>query len=164
MSLGELKPYALGPEDGEALWLLGGLYTFKASGKDNDNAFTLVEVKGPDGLAIPMHLHERENEGFYVAEGRATIFLGADRVEVSAGSFAFAPEGSQHAFRLDSPTARLLVLITPGNAGHEEMFREMGEPAKAPVVPPPPTTPPDPERLAAIASGYGTRIVGPPPA
>jgi quercetin dioxygenase-like cupin family protein len=159
----ELKAFALGPDQGEALWILGGLYTFKAMGKDTDGAYTLVEVQGPPGFSIPVHLHEREHEGFYVAEGRATIFLADEPVEVPAGSFAFAPIGAKHTFRLDAPNTRLILLLTPGNAGHEGMFDEMGEPAKERVLPPPPESPPDPERLAAIASRYGTRIVGPPP-
>jgi hypothetical protein len=32
-------------EDGEALWVLGALYMFKAMGKDNRNEYTLVEVR-----------------------------------------------------------------------------------------------------------------------
>ena len=163
MSLGQLQQYVHGPDGGEALWLLGGLYTFKATGEDNLNAYTLVEVKGPQGLAIPMHFHEGESEGFYVAQGQATIFFGEEQVGVKAGSFAFAPQGSPHSFRLDDADTRLVLLITPGGAGHEEMFREMGEAAGAPVLPPPMTAPPDAERLSAVAARHGTRIVGPPP-
>jgi hypothetical protein len=34
MSLAEHKPYVLGPGDGEALWVRGNRFTFKASGSD----------------------------------------------------------------------------------------------------------------------------------
>lgn len=163
MSFHEVRTYFLGPEEGEALWTLGALYTFKAMGKDNHDEYTLVEVKGPKGFVIPMHLHERENEGFYVAEGQVSLFIGNRTIEARAGSFAFAPRGTEHAFRLDRAETRLVLLITPGNAGHEEMFKEMGEPAQSRTIPPPPEAPPDPEQLTAVAASHGTRIVGPPP-
>lgn len=152
-----------GADEGEALWLLGGLYTFKALGQDTGGAYTLVEVQGPGGFAAPLHLHEAEEEGFFVVRGEVSFVLGDDTVKASAGSFAFAPRGLAHAFRFESPDAVLLLLITPGGAGHEELFREMGEPAAERAIPPPPESPPDPERLAEIAARHGTRIVGPPP-
>ena len=36
-----------GTDDGERLWLLGGLYTFKASGDETGDAYTLFQVRGP---------------------------------------------------------------------------------------------------------------------
>ena len=148
--------------DGERLWLLGGLYSFKASGDETGDAYTLFEVRGPGGLATPMHRHEREEEGFYVASGAVTVFLDGSPQELREGGFAFVPRGIPHGFRLDSAEATLLLLITPGNAGHETMFREMGEPASGPIAPPP-TAPVDVALLAAIAGRNGTTIVGPPP-
>ncbi|HEX2030557.1 MAG TPA: cupin domain-containing protein [Actinomycetota bacterium] len=155
-------PFLTTPAQSEALWLLGGLYTFLATGKQTEDRYTLVEVRGPSGFVIPVHFHEREHEGFYVAEGHATIFLRGEGSEASAGAFAFAPAGVEHAFRLDVEDTRLLLFITPGAAGHEGMFREMGEPAKTRALPPPGVLP-DPEHLAAVAASHGTRIVGPPP-
>jgi hypothetical protein len=74
------------------------------------------------------------------------------------------PAGVPHAFRFDSPEAKLLLLLTPGGAGHEGLFQEMGEPAGQHVVPPSLEAPPDFARLAEIAAKHGTKIVGPPPA
>jgi quercetin dioxygenase-like cupin family protein len=149
-----------GPDEGDDVWLLGGLYTYKARGRDNGNAYSLFEVQGP--VATPRHLHEREEEGFYVAAGEVTLLIGAETIEGSPGTFAFAPRGVEHGFKLDSPDAKLLLLLTPGNAGHEGMFEAMGEPAAVHDIPPPPDTLPDPELLGSIAERHGTRIVGPP--
>ncbi len=158
-----LIAYWLEPGQGQALWVLGGLYEWKALGEQNGREYSLCEVQGPAGFAVPLHLHERENEGFYVASGEVTLVLGDDEIRLSSGGFGFAPARVAHTFRLDTPDARLLLLITPGAAGHEEMFAAMGEPAAAPVVPPPPESPPDFGSLAAVAASHGTRIVGPPP-
>ncbi len=85
--------------------------------------------------------------------------IGDQTIEATPGTFAFVPaRGVEHGFRLESAEAKLLLLLTPGDAGHEDLFTEMGEPAGAHEVPPPP----DVEGLAAIAVRHGTRIVGPP--
>jgi quercetin dioxygenase-like cupin family protein len=149
--------------EGEALWILGGLYTFRALGADTGNAYTLFEVLGPAGLAAPVHLHVGETEGFYVIEGDVTFLIGDERIRAAAGDFAFAPVGVSHAFRFESPEARVLVLCTPGGAGHEGLFRAIGEPATAREIPPPPDAPPDLDRLARLAAKHGTTILGPPP-
>ncbi len=152
-----------GTDDGERLWLLGGLYTFKASGDETGDAYTLFQVRGPAGLATPMHRHEHEEEGFYIVDGNVTVFIDGTERQLGPGGFAFVPRGSTHGFRLDSDEATLLLLISPGNAGHESMFREMGEPADLPEVPAPSSVHVDPGLLAAIAERHGTIIVGPPP-
>lgn len=149
-----------GPEEGDDIWLLGGLYTFKARGSDNGGAYSLFEVQGP--VATPRHLHEREEEGFYVVEGKVTFLIGDQTIEATPGTFAFVPRGVEHGFKLESAEAKLLLLLTPGNAGHEDLFTEMGEPAGAHEVPPLPESLPDVEELAAIAARHRTRIVGPP--
>lgn len=147
----------------EALWILGGLYTFRALGAETGNAYTLVEVLGGDGFAAPHHLHVAETEGFYVLEGDVTFFIGEERIEGSPGSFVFAPVGVQHAFRFHSPQAHMLLVFTPGAAGHEGLFRAIGEPALSHEIPPPSQAPPDLERLAGLAAQHGTKILGPPP-
>lgn len=146
--------------EGDAVWLLGGLYSYKARGRETGYAYSLFEVEGQ--VAAPRHLHDHEEEGFYVVQGDVTFQVGDELIEASAGTFAYAPHGVEHAFRIESPEAKLLLLLTPGDAGHEALFVEMGESASSHVVPPAPTEPPDVELLAAIAARHGTMIVGPP--
>lgn len=162
MSIAELHPYAREPQEGEDLWVLGGLYTYKAVGSENGDAYTMIEVQGP-GIATPHHIHEREEEGFYVVGGEVTLIIGEESINAGPGTFAFVPRGTPHGFRLESRDAKLLLLLTPGAAGHEDLFREIGEPAGHHAVPPPPQSPPDFARLAATAARHGTRIVGPLP-
>ena len=117
-----------GPEGGDDIWLLGGLYTFKTRGSDNRDAYSLFEVQG--SVATPRHLHEHEEEGFYVVEGKVTFLIGHQTIEATPGTFAFEPRGVEHGFKLESAEAKLLLLLTPGNARHEDLFTEMGEPAR----------------------------------
>jgi len=161
LDLSALHPLTRTTAEGEALWVLGGLFTYKAVNAET-GAYLACEVQAPQGFAIPVHFHEDEEEGFYVARGEVTIFLGDEEVRLSAGGFALAPHGVPHAFRCETPDATLLLLITPGSK-HEALFRELGEPAAERVVPPPPTEPPDPAAMGQIAARNGTQIVGPPP-
>ena len=116
MSAPGLTPtsFAHATDDGERVWLLGGLYTYKATGDETGDAYSLFPVQGPGGLATPMHRHEREEEGFYVVDGAVTIFADEIEHELRAGGFAFVPRGTAHGFRLDSAEATLLLLISPG--------------------------------------------------
>jgi quercetin dioxygenase-like cupin family protein len=155
-----LQPFVRAADEGDALWILGGLYTWKAKGAETDNAYSLCEVRGPEGFAIPRHLHEREHEGFLVLEGTVTLLVNGEERRLGPGAFGFAPAGAEHCFRLDSADARLLLLITPGAAGHEAMFGAMGEPATSRSIPDAPTDV-DPDALAKLAAQHGTIIVGP---
>lgn len=160
LSASPLVSLSRDPDDGEAHWVIGGLYTYKAVFAET-GAYFACEVQAPKGFAIPVHSHDDEEEGFYIARGQATIFLGDEASRLGAGGFALAPRGVRHAFRLETADARLLLLLSPGPK-HEALFRELGVPAPQ-RVPPPAAAPPDAARFAEIAARHGTRIVGPPP-
>ena len=158
-----LETYWFGPEDGEAMWVLGGLYTWKALGAQTGGAYSLCEVRGPAGFAAPLHSHEHENEGFYVASVRSpSSWATAKPASWKVASASHRP-GRLTRSGSTPPTRGLLLLITPGAVGHEGMFAEMGEPATDHVLPAPPDGPPDFAGLAAIAAKHGTTILGPPP-
>ena len=156
------RPVWRGATDAEEVSLLGGLYRYRAVGADTANAYTVFEVESEAGFAAPVHSHDHEAEGFYVLDGEVTIFIGDKAVTMSPGGFVLAPPHAPHAFRFDSPSAKLLLIVTPGDAGHEALFREMGEPAseerRGAVVGP------DFGKLAEIAARHGTTMIGPPPA
>lgn len=152
-------PYALGSEDGEALWFFGTLLTVKASAEQTGGRFSLVEQYAPRGMATPLHVQPEDDETFYVIEGDLTFYLeDGQPIPASAGSFVHIPSGTPHAFQVDSETARFLDLSTPQ---HESFIRAAGEPAKERILPPP--GPPDMEKVGAAAQQYGVDIVGPPP-
>ena len=44
-------PYVLGPEEGEAFWGFGALWTLKASAEQTGNSFSLIEEVAPGGEA-----------------------------------------------------------------------------------------------------------------
>lgn len=80
----------------------------------------------------------------------------------AVGDVVFAPGGTPHTFRVESDTARTLVVSTP--AGIENMVRGLAEPAQWPWLPPPPDGPRVPaDRVAAVERETGMVRHGPPP-
>ena len=66
------SPTARGPQH----WFFGMLAEVKASAADTGGQYTLLEVTAPPGLQTPLHVHYREDEGFYVLDGSVTIEVG----------------------------------------------------------------------------------------
>jgi quercetin dioxygenase-like cupin family protein len=145
------------PGEGEAFWMLGGLYEVKAAGGETNGAATVMEMTIPEGMGPPPHRHPGA-EAVYVLEGTVNFHIGDDVVKGGAGSFVYIPAGTLERFEPTS-TARVLVMYLPG--GMEEFFAEAGEPATRRDLPPRPEGEPDVERLAAIGNRYGIEMAVP---
>jgi mannose-6-phosphate isomerase-like protein (cupin superfamily) len=151
--------YVLGPEEGQALWFLRNRMTVKATAAQTGGAFGLLESHIAPGFSPPLHVHQREDESFWVLSGELTMRCGERRFAVGAGSFVFLPRGVPHTFVVEGNTpARMLTLLTPG--GGEGVFIDGGRPAEGPGLPP--AGPPDIDRLKTVSLAYGADIVGPP--
>jgi quercetin dioxygenase-like cupin family protein len=157
MSLAE--PSWSSPGEGERLWFLGTLATIRVPGEASDGRFALIEFLFPRNASPPLHTHPQD-ESYVVLEGRLTIQAGQERFELEAGGAAVVPMGVAHTFRVDSQTARVLVLSTP--AGLERFVRESSVAAGEPTLPPADTPRPSPEELERIFAAHGQVNVGPP--
>jgi quercetin dioxygenase-like cupin family protein len=161
----------------ETLWFLGTLARIKLDGQQTGGRFALWENVLPGGAAPPLHSHPQD-ETLYVLEGQLTAWvvepeLASDPGDPPSwvatrgrpcgpGAAVFAPGGVPHSFRVESDTARVLVLSTP--AGIEDMVRGLAEPAQWPWLQPPPDGPRVPaERLAAVERETGMVRWGPAP-
>ncbi len=159
LSSNGLQPYARSAGDsmpnGESATLVyhGQLYTFFATGQDTGGQITFFEGGGRRGAGPPPHIHTKEDEGIYVAEGKITVYVADQRIEASAGTFAFLPRGIEHWFTIESEIAKLLAFVTPG--GHDGLFRCVGEPVTDLTIPSMPEGPPDLVKLKEAGDKYG---------
>jgi quercetin dioxygenase-like cupin family protein len=146
----------LGPGEGKTISVLGDKYNFKAVAKDTAGAYGLWEMTALAAApGTPPHIHEREDEAFYVLEGELTFQIGERTVQAAAGTFAFAPRGIVHKFsNPGSKAAKALVIVSP--AGFEKALDEMS------AVAPGGDQPPEMDKLLVIANKYGLKIVGVP--
>jgi quercetin dioxygenase-like cupin family protein len=136
------SPYVLAGAAGKAMAWFSATITLKASSRE----FGLVEVLIAPGDEPPLHVHRNEDEWFYVLDGELTIHVGGENHPGGAGAFAFLPRGVPHTFTVESPSARFLVMNTPG--GFERMFE---------------LAPRTPEGAVRALNAYGVDVVGPHP-
>jgi quercetin dioxygenase-like cupin family protein len=149
--------FAMG--EGEALWCVGALTTVKAEGQQTGGAYALIEDHAPRGTGTPLHRHAEDDEAFYVLEGELTFYLDdAPPSRAGRGAFVHIPGGSVHAFRVESPTARYLIITTPH---HAQFYRAMAEPARERAIPPDAEL--NMEMIGAACEAYGVEFVGPAP-
>ena len=142
---------------GEAFWWQGSLVTIKARAADTGGAFGLVEGTFYKGFGPPLHVHHREEKGMLVLDGEIRFRQGTEEFIAGPGTLVWVPREVPHAFSVQSPTARALVIVTPG--GFEQMFAEGGVPASDATEAP--TQSYDPDAARALAEKFGFDVVGP---
>lgn len=117
-----IPAYALSAAEGEWLRFSDAEFVLRASADTTDGAFAIIEEIAP--LDTPAHVHEREDELFYILEGDHVFEVGDDVYPVGPGATVFAPRGTPHAHRRVVPRAgRFLTMLSP--AGFEGFFREL---------------------------------------
>src|SRR3954451_968215 len=108
------------PGEGQRLWFLGTLATIRVPGDAVDGRFALIEFVFPKFASPPRHTHPQD-ESYVVLDGRLTVESGDQRFSLEVGGAAVVSMGVVHTFRVDSETARVLVLSTP--SGLERLVR-----------------------------------------
>ena len=151
MAIQTQSPTALGQQR----WFFGMLAEVKASAADTAGQYSLLEITAPAGLQTPLHVHYREDEGFYVIDGSVTIEVGEDTVELGAGEHAFGPRDIPHRFTVGPDGAHMIWVLTPG--GFEDFVADVSVPATTPTVPPASVVPP--ENAAEIVLRHGMELL-----
>lgn len=115
------EAYVSRPGDSELRWFGKTSTHFLATGGQTGGEFALVDERAHRGDRVPLHRHADDVESFYVVEGEVSFFLGDQPgVRSEAGAFVHLPAGAIHGFRVESETARYLILTT---ARHGEFYR-----------------------------------------
>jgi mannose-6-phosphate isomerase-like protein (cupin superfamily) len=138
-------PFALDTDEGERLEFGNTTILVRASGAATSGAFSLFE-EVPPLVDTPTHVHEREDELFYVLAGDHVFRVGDDEYRVGPGGLAFGPRGVPHSQRRVVPgEGRLLILTVPG--GFDGFFRELAAAQAAGTL--------GPEAYARTSTAYG---------
>jgi quercetin dioxygenase-like cupin family protein len=143
----------------ESLWIAGIRTDFIATGEDTNERYTLAQFYVPPQAAVPPHIHRREDEWFYVLDGKVSLQVENQTINGTSGTLVFGPRDHVHSFgNFGTEPATMLAVWTP--SGIEELFREIGDP----VTPTDPFTPPEISnvpKLLAAAPRYGIEFVAP---
>jgi mannose-6-phosphate isomerase-like protein (cupin superfamily) len=147
----------------QQLRFLNGLVIVRVRHDEGEDGISVLERLAPHGESPPLHVHQTEDEIFYVLEGQLRVRAGDTEVRIGAGETILGPKGVPHTYRVESYEGARWLLITRGG-DFERFVLALTRPAERPE---PPTLqgPPTPEQanaLAAAARKHGIELVGPP--
>ena len=115
------EPVLTGPGAGRTVsYGSGSSFELKLAGEQAAEDWAVVEWRLRAGDEPPIHTHTREDETLYVLEGTISAYVGDERIDVEAGSYAALPKDVPHGLSVRGDEARLLVTLEP--AGAEYFF------------------------------------------
>lgn len=129
--------------------------SFKLLSEQTSNSVAIFEESIPSGFGTALHLHHTSDEAMCVLSGDFSFKIGDPVSRGSAGTWAFMPRETPHAWKNSGAKAgRALFMFTPAYAG--KLFEELRR-LQLPFM----TA--DPAVLAPLLQLYGWEIVGPDP-
>jgi quercetin dioxygenase-like cupin family protein len=140
-----MQPFKSNPTPENTRAIPGAVFSFLVRGEQTGGSFSLIQIEVKRGAEPPAHLHQREDESYYVLEGRVKYYVGEEEIVVNPGDYIYLPKGLPHQFLILSPSARLLMWVSP--AGLDEWFWENSIPAPDMKPLPVPQGPPPAEAV-----------------
>jgi quercetin dioxygenase-like cupin family protein len=119
-------------DGGHAYWFLDNLVIDRTPRQGATP--TVLEMTIPAGGSPPMHVHQDEDDSFYMLDGRLAVRCGDETFVASAGDYVALPKRVPHTFRVvDGRAARILMV-------HEDdsflrFVQALGVPATARELP-----------------------------
>ena len=139
------------PRSYPTLNVFGNLITPIITGSETAGGLVVLEGVAQPKSGPPLHVHHREDEAFYVVEGKFLFEYGDTRVEGGPATYVFLPRDIPHCFQNIGDTAgRMMVICQP--AGLELFFEDVSKLQG----------PPDPAKIGPVAQKWGMEILGPP--
>jgi quercetin dioxygenase-like cupin family protein len=165
---GDRKIISLGPNEGEAMFVLGDVVTFKITGANSDDAYFLTEIVSlPGGGPEFLHTHVPQ-ETFWILEGEYEVY-GRDEngekyaIDATVGSTVHVPGNVPHGFKnVGDSKGRLLALYAP--VVHQpEFFKEIGIPMESALADMPFDEMPGHDRILEVFAKHEMRLLEPLP-
>lgn len=149
-------------ESSTQVWFLDTLTTIHVPADQTEGRMSVIESLARRGDSPPLHVHEREDEAFYVLEGELRLQVQDAELRLGPGQGAIARRGSVHTYRVESDSARWLAITNGGD--FEQLVRGASRPAEHAELPEPagPPTPQQVEALGSLAGHNHISLVGPP--
>ena len=118
-------PFLIPPKETLALGPLGSNMRTLIRSTQTNKQFSCVEaVLAPKKIAGSPHKHDDLDELMYVMEGTASVLLGDEVVEVSAGSWHLRPRGMMHVI-WNSGNENLRLIDMYFNQNFEDYLEEL---------------------------------------
>jgi mannose-6-phosphate isomerase-like protein (cupin superfamily) len=91
-----VRPVIVSPGEGHRV----GNVEFLARTADTPR-FTFGIIEIAPGRELEEHVHDDEDDAFYIIEGEMTFFFGDEETSAPPGTFVLVPPGTSHGFRND---------------------------------------------------------------
>ena len=145
-----LKPVFVDAEAGREWNIFGLQIVGKIMSHETNGQYAVVISNTPPDGGPPPHVHEHEDELFYVLEGQYEFTCGNEIMQASPGALVYLPRNLPHSFRNVGDTKGVLInTITPG--GFEAFFEEIDQLPK--------DKPLDRQRVTTIGLKYGLKFL-----
>jgi mannose-6-phosphate isomerase-like protein (cupin superfamily) len=103
------EPVVIPPGQGHAI----GNVEFLARSTDTPR-FNLSIIEIVAGRELEAHVHDAEDDAFYILEGELTFSFGGEEASAPPGTFVLVPPGVEHGFRNDGGApVRMLNIHAP---------------------------------------------------
>ena len=129
------KGWAMTADNAPAFWNAGTYWRFLSTAATTNGRSTTFEELCPPGVVAPPHVHDTEEEAFYVLEGNLVFLLDDQEITAPPGTYIHITPGTLHGFRCDSEVGRVFNTLVPG--GFDHGISEQGIPAPRIAMPPP---------------------------
>jgi mannose-6-phosphate isomerase-like protein (cupin superfamily) len=139
------------PRSGPTWNIYGDLVTPIITGRETAGNLVIFETVTQPRMGAPLHLHHREDEAFYVVEGKFLFEYDDRQIEGGPGTHVFLPRDIAHCFQnIGDKAGQMLVICQP--AGLELFFEELSRLQG----------PPEPAKVVPIFEKWGLELLGPP--
>ena len=123
----------------------------KISKRDTEGSVAMFEYIGTEKTGPSFHVHLKQDEIFYVAEGEFLFKVGEQKSTLKAGDTIFLPRKVPHTWLQLSDRGKLIYWVTPAGK-MEDFFLKMNSFTK----------PPTKEEMDKIHADHDMKTVGPP--
>jgi quercetin 2,3-dioxygenase len=126
----------------------------KVSSKDTGGAWSMFESPVLPQTGVPLHVHNHQEEWFYVREGEFLFEIGGQRHSMAAGASILGPRGIPHRFKnAGTGPGKLLILCQPAGLMEEcsAALARMAEVDRRKA-----------EKIKAVLAQYDIDVIGPP--
>jgi glyoxylase I family protein len=147
------------PETSEAWWFLDSMVLVR--NPQGAPPFPLVmELIVPPGGSPPRHVHQELHDAFFLLDGELVLSVGEETTVARPGTYAVVPAGSDHTFRVTSPSPARILLVHDDDS-FLRMVRAGGTRAHEHRLPSPGEFNLERERLSQLVEDHDSRVVGP---
>lgn len=145
------------------VWFLDTLVNIRVSEKENSNGISVLEHRAYQNDSPPIHIHQNEDEIFYVLDGEFRFLIDKEEIRLKKGDILTAPRGIPHTYIIESTEGGNWITITSGK-DFEQFVKAIGRPAEKIELPQKHGTPTKEavDELTRKAAEYNIIIAGPP--